>query len=182
MCVPYWWCTKHAQLIMGTWPIYKKHFLQLIFTKKNFHLIKYLLATFIFVLSFQSVLVVLCDSPVVLHYLTTTSMEQSYCPKVVSRVFSHKVIRKTSLLFKSQNLCINVFYRLDVIRNIKDRNSMCWLVLSPCSAQLSSMMIRSHHMMNCNMEHPIMYWCIWRLSTEFYFKQYRNEFAFSTWT
>ena len=30
MCVPYWWCTKHAQLIMGTWPIYKKHFLQLI--------------------------------------------------------------------------------------------------------------------------------------------------------
>ena len=24
MCVPYWWCTKHAQLIMGTWPIYKK--------------------------------------------------------------------------------------------------------------------------------------------------------------
>ena len=33
---------------MGTWPIYKKHFLQLILTKKNFHLIKYLLATFIF--------------------------------------------------------------------------------------------------------------------------------------
>ena len=31
----YWWCTKHAQLIMGTWPIYKKHFLQLILTKKN---------------------------------------------------------------------------------------------------------------------------------------------------
>ena len=57
MCVPYWWCTKHAQLIMGTWPIYKKHFLQLILTKKTFHLIKYLLATFIFVLSFQSVLV-----------------------------------------------------------------------------------------------------------------------------
>ena len=49
MFVPYWWCTKHAQLIMGTWPIYKKHFLQLILTKKNnFHLIKYLLATFIF--------------------------------------------------------------------------------------------------------------------------------------
>ena len=48
MCVPYWWCTKHAQLIMGTWPIYKKHFLQLILTKKTFHLIKYLLATFIF--------------------------------------------------------------------------------------------------------------------------------------
>ena len=59
-CVPYWWCTKHAQLIMGTWPIYKKHFLQLILTKKNFHLIKYLLATFIFVLSFQSVLVSFC--------------------------------------------------------------------------------------------------------------------------
>ena len=30
MCFLYWWCTKHAQLIMGTWPIYKKHFLQLI--------------------------------------------------------------------------------------------------------------------------------------------------------
>ena len=30
MCFPYWWCTKHAQLIMDTWPIYKKHFLQLI--------------------------------------------------------------------------------------------------------------------------------------------------------
>ena len=59
MCVPYWWCTKHAQLIMGTWPIYKKHFLQLILTKKTFHLIKYLLATFIFVLSFQSVLVLI---------------------------------------------------------------------------------------------------------------------------
>ena len=56
MWVPYWWCTKHAQLIMGTWPIYKKHFLQLILTKK-IHLIKYLLATFIFFLSFQSVLV-----------------------------------------------------------------------------------------------------------------------------
>ena len=42
---------------MGTWPIYKKHFLQLILTKKNFHLIKYLLVTFIFVLSFQFVLV-----------------------------------------------------------------------------------------------------------------------------
>ena len=59
---------KHAQLIMGTWPIYKKHFLQLILTKKNFHLIKYLLATFIFVLSFQSVLVILmakaADCPV----------------------------------------------------------------------------------------------------------------------
>ena len=24
MCSRYWWCTKHAQLIMGTWPIYKK--------------------------------------------------------------------------------------------------------------------------------------------------------------
>ena len=35
---------------MGTWPIYKKHFLQLILTKKNFHLIKYLLATFFFFL------------------------------------------------------------------------------------------------------------------------------------
>ena len=30
MCFPYWWCTKHAQLIMGTWSINKKHFLQLI--------------------------------------------------------------------------------------------------------------------------------------------------------
>ena len=39
----------------GPWPIYKN--LQLILTKKNFHLIKYLLATFIFLLSFQSVLV-----------------------------------------------------------------------------------------------------------------------------
>ena len=48
MCVYYWWCTKHAQLIMGPWPIYKKHFLQLILTKKTFHLIKFLLATFIF--------------------------------------------------------------------------------------------------------------------------------------
>ena len=57
MCVPYWWCTKHAQLIIGTWLIYKKHFLQPILTKKTFHLIKYLLATFIFFLSFQSVLV-----------------------------------------------------------------------------------------------------------------------------
>ena len=46
---------------MGTWPIYKKHFLQLILTKINFHLIKYLLATFIFFLSFQSVLVSYLD-------------------------------------------------------------------------------------------------------------------------
>ena len=48
---------------MGTWPIYKKHFLQLILKKKkkkkNFHLIKYLLATLIFFLSFQSVLVLI---------------------------------------------------------------------------------------------------------------------------
>ena len=55
MCFPWKWFTKHAQLIMGTWPIYKN--LQLILTKKPFHLIKYLLATFIFFLSFQSVLV-----------------------------------------------------------------------------------------------------------------------------
>ena len=33
---------------MGTWPIYKKHFPQLILTEKPFHLIKHLLATFIF--------------------------------------------------------------------------------------------------------------------------------------
>ena len=46
MCFPWTWFIKHAQLIMGTWPIYKN--LQLIITKKNFHLIKYLLATFIF--------------------------------------------------------------------------------------------------------------------------------------
>ena len=59
MCVPYWWCTKHAQLIMGTWPIYKKTLptTDLNKKKKPFHLIKYLLATFIFFLSFQSVLV-----------------------------------------------------------------------------------------------------------------------------
>ena len=48
---------------MGTWPIYKKHFLQLILTKKTFHLIKYLPATFIFVLSFQSVLVYAWNGP-----------------------------------------------------------------------------------------------------------------------
>ena len=58
MCVPYWWCTKHAQLIMGTWPIYKKTLPTTdLNKKKTFHLIKYLLATFIFFLSFQSVLV-----------------------------------------------------------------------------------------------------------------------------
>ena len=35
--------------IMSTWPIYKKHFLQLILEKENnFHLIKHLLTTFIF--------------------------------------------------------------------------------------------------------------------------------------
>ena len=45
-CFPYWWCTEHAQLIMGTWSIYKKkHFLQLILIKTNFHLIKCLLTT-----------------------------------------------------------------------------------------------------------------------------------------
>ena len=32
MCFPWTWFTKHAQLIMGTWPIYKN--LQLILTKK----------------------------------------------------------------------------------------------------------------------------------------------------
>ena len=47
---------------MGTWPIYKKT--QTFPTtdlnkKKDFHLIKYLLTTFIFFLSFQSVLVYL---------------------------------------------------------------------------------------------------------------------------
>ena len=35
MYFPYWWCTKHAQLIMGTRPIYKKHFVQRILTKKK---------------------------------------------------------------------------------------------------------------------------------------------------
>ena len=48
MCFPYWWCTKHAQLIMGTWPIYKKTLPTNDLNKKNFHLIKYLLTTFIF--------------------------------------------------------------------------------------------------------------------------------------
>ena len=42
---------------MGTWPIYKKTLPTTDLTKKPFHLIKYLLATFIFFLSFQSVLV-----------------------------------------------------------------------------------------------------------------------------
>ena len=57
MCVPYWWCTKHAQLIMGTWPIYKKHFLQLILTKKKLSFDKISPRDFYFFLSFQSVLV-----------------------------------------------------------------------------------------------------------------------------
>ena len=43
---------------MGTWPIYKKTLPTTdLNKKKNFHLIKYLIATFIFFLSFQSVLV-----------------------------------------------------------------------------------------------------------------------------
>ena len=46
MCVPYWWCTKHAQWAPG-------RFIKTLRTtdlkkKKTFHLIKYLLATFIF--------------------------------------------------------------------------------------------------------------------------------------
>ena len=52
------WCTKHDQLIMGTWPIYKKNTSYNWSKQKNFHLIKYLLTTFIFFLSFQSVLVI----------------------------------------------------------------------------------------------------------------------------
>ena len=38
---------KHAQLIMGTWPIYK-NLLTTDLNKKTFHLIKHLLTTFIF--------------------------------------------------------------------------------------------------------------------------------------
>ena len=34
MCFPYWWCTKHAQLIMGTWPIYKQTLLTADMNKK----------------------------------------------------------------------------------------------------------------------------------------------------
>ena len=49
MCFPYWWCTKHAQLIMATWPIYKQNTsYNWSKQKKTFHLIKYLLRTFIF--------------------------------------------------------------------------------------------------------------------------------------
>ena len=48
MSFPYWWCTKHAQLIMGTWLIYKKNTSYNWSKQKNFHLIKYLLTTFIF--------------------------------------------------------------------------------------------------------------------------------------
>ena len=55
ICLPYWWCTKHAQLIMGIWPIYKNTLLITDLNKK-LSLIKYLLTT-IFFLSFQSVLV-----------------------------------------------------------------------------------------------------------------------------
>ena len=64
MCFLYWWCTKHAQLIMGTWPIYQKN-TSYNWSKqqKNFHLIKYLLTTFISFLSFQSVLVTSCVVP-----------------------------------------------------------------------------------------------------------------------
>ena len=45
MCFPYLWCTQHAQLIIGTWPIYKKTLPTTDLNKKNFHWIKYLLTT-----------------------------------------------------------------------------------------------------------------------------------------
>ena len=60
MCFPYWWCTKHVQLIMGTWPIYKKRKKTLLTTdlnksKRSFDKISP--HDFYFFLSFQSVLV-----------------------------------------------------------------------------------------------------------------------------
>ena len=66
MYFPYWWCTKHAQLVMGTWPIYKKHFVQRILTKKK-KFDKISPHDFYFFLSFQSVLVqeyiLVCNVP-----------------------------------------------------------------------------------------------------------------------
>ena len=57
MCFPYWWCTKHAHLIMGILPIHKKTLPTNDLNKNTFYLIKYVLTTFIFFLSFWSVLV-----------------------------------------------------------------------------------------------------------------------------
>ena len=97
----------------------KKHFLLLILTKKtkHFHLIKYLLATFIFFLSFQSVLVTLCVclfvslsrclsgrfnyEGLVPHkqYFAGTLLEMSSCACYVSR--THEVIDDVT---RSQNM------------------------------------------------------------------------------
>ena len=57
MCFPYWWCTKHAQLWAPDRFTKKKTSYNWSKQQKSFHLIKYLLTTFISFLTFQSVLI-----------------------------------------------------------------------------------------------------------------------------
>ena len=76
MCFPYWWCTKHAQLIMRTWPITKNTSYN--WSKKNLQLIEYLLTTlffsFLFNLHlFSNYVVILCFS-LILHCLSAGSL------------------------------------------------------------------------------------------------------------
>ena len=57
MCVPYWWCTKHAQLIMGNLADLQKTLPTTDLNKKKLSFDKISPRDFYFFLSFQSVLV-----------------------------------------------------------------------------------------------------------------------------
>ena len=80
MCVPYWWCTKHAQLIMGTWPIYKKHFLQLILTKKTLSFdkiyprdlfVSFLFNLYLFTINFVWLFLCFCSFFICVHWISS---------------------------------------------------------------------------------------------------------------
>ena len=103
MCVPYWWCTKHAQLIMGTWPIYKKHFLQLILTKKKLSFDKisprdFYFFSFLFNLY---LLLYICSNT----FQNTCNRFNTLRPRQIGRLFPGDILK---WIFLNENVWISI--------------------------------------------------------------------------
>ena len=92
---------------MGTWPIYKKHFLQLILTKNNnFHLIKYFLATFIFFPFFS---ISTCSRSDLCHHFHCICSSTQLCWSNVSHKSSSKTLAS---LFINQSFFAYWWYQI----------------------------------------------------------------------
>ena len=149
MCVPYWWCTKQAQLIMGTWPIYKKHFLQLILTKKTFHLIKYLLATFIFFPFFS-----ICTCSILVQ-------AKALCCQTTSHYMSQCVLRHHMMSpgHNEWKICLEHFCQITGISTWP-----CFMII------LGIYLVATHIYKSLVTSHDILfYWFVWVKFTSIFF-------------